>query len=70
MEEGGAVRTPMAMRQYGPRTGFHSSQISTCPVPGDVSSPAAWVAVFDILLRSLEATLSFPYGVRGHGDVM
>ena len=80
MDEGGTVmiRTPCAMRHYGSRSNFPSSEFPTCPgftgglgtPQGEVSSPAAWVAVFDILLRSLEATLSTPYEVRGHGDLI
>ena len=80
MDEGGTImiRTPSAMRHFGPSTDFPTSPLPHCQSfsgglgtpQGDVSSPAAWVAVFDILLRSLEATLSVPYGVRGHEDTI
>ena len=38
---------------------------------GDVSSPAAWVAVFrnPILLRNLEITSSNPFGIQGQRDI-
>ena len=78
MDDGGTVmiRTPLAMTHFGASTCFPAHATSPSPgfsgeigtPQGDVSSPAAWVAVFDILLRSLEATLSTPFGIRGQDD--
>ena len=48
--------------QRTPALGFCGGQGAP---QGDVSSPAAWVAVCDILLRASEVTLSTPSGVRG-----
>ena len=52
--------TPLGTAYYGPRTRL--ANLGTPQV--DVSSPAVWVAVFGILLRALEATVSMPYGVK------
>jgi len=72
------VRTPLALSRLGPRGRFpprgSSEDLSfTCNMgtpQGDVSSPAAWLAVMDILLRALEHTPNHPYTLRGSGDTI
>ena len=78
MDDGGTImiRTHLAMTHFGASTCFPDHVTSPSPgfsgeigtPQGDVSSPAAWIAVFDILLQSLETTLSTPFGIRGHDD--
>ena len=66
--------TPQAMCQIDPRTCFPPNKLASClcftgglsTLQGDdVSSPAALMAVLDILLLSLETT----YSIRGNEDV-